>query len=90
MVSSGTLANLAVRCAQTGFNASSGLFNIHDLRSGVDTVTPITITYGTTAASTIVSDTTHTYAYQTGDLVRVEFTTQATETLGYCSVTFSY
>lgn len=90
MVSSGTLANLAVRCATPGVNASSGVFNIHDLRGGVDTVTPITVTYGTTAASAIVSDTTHTYAYQTGDLVRLEFSTQATETLAACSVTFSY
>jgi hypothetical protein len=90
MVGSGTLSNLRVRCNATGVNASSGAFTVHDLRAGVDTATPITITYGTTATGTVVSDSTHTYAYQDGDMVRIEFTTQASETLGYCGVSFNY
>lgn len=90
MTDSGYLSNLKVRCNTTGVNSSSGAFTIHDYRSGVDTATPITITYGTVPGGTVVSDTTHTYAFQPGDLIRIEFTTQAAETLAYCSVSFNY
>jgi hypothetical protein len=90
MIGSGTLQNLRVRCNTTGISASSGVFTVHDLRSGVDTATPITVTYGTSTAGAVLSDSTHSYSYQDGDMVRIEFTTQASETLGYCSVSFSY
>lgn len=89
-VGTGTLANLKVRCNVTGVNASSGAFTLHDLRAGTDTATPITVTYGTVTGGTVVSDSTHAYAYQDGDLVRIEFTTQAAETLQYCAVSFTY
>lgn len=90
MIGTGTLSNLRVRCNATGFSAASGVFTVQDFRAGVNTVTPITVTYGTATANSVVSDSTHTYAYQDGDMVRINFTTQATETLGYCSVSFSY
>lgn len=90
MVGSGTLANFRVRCNVTGVSALSGVFTVQDFRAGVNTVTPITVTYGTTTAGTVLSDSTHTYAYLDGDMVRVNFTTQAAELLAYCSVSFTY
>lgn len=90
MTSAGTLSNLYVRCGNTGINTSSGVFTIHNLHGTVDTVTPITATFGTAANNTQVTDLTHTFAYLAGDVVRVEFTTQASETLAYCSVSFAY
>lgn len=90
MIGTGTLANLKVRCNVTGVSVASGVFTVQDFRAGVNTVTPITVTYGTATGGTVLSDSTHTYAYLDGDMVRVNFTTQAAETLGYCSVSFSY
>ena len=97
MTGSGTLSGLAVRCAHTGTNASSGVFSIWDLPSGTamsgadsGVNTRVTVTYGTAKANTTVFDTTHTFAYAKGDLLRIQFTTQANETLGNCEVSFNY
>jgi hypothetical protein len=95
MPTSGTLSNLTVRCGTTGVNSSSGVFNIYDTPSGTSfagtgTATGLTVTYGTTAADTAVYDNTHTYAYAKGDYIIVKFTSQASETLANCSVSFNY
>jgi hypothetical protein len=95
MPASGTLSNLTVRCGTTGVNSSSGLFNIYDTPSGTSfagagTATGLTVTYGTTAADTAVYDNTHTYAYAKGDYIVVKLTSQASETLANCSVSFNY
>jgi hypothetical protein len=95
MSQSGVLSNLSVRCGTTGVNASSGVFIIYDTPSGSvfgggGTNTGITVTYGTTAAETAIYDNTHTYAYAKGDYVLVKFTTQASETLGSCTMSFNY
>jgi hypothetical protein len=86
-----------VRCAHTGIDSSSGVFRIWDLPSGtalsgadsgVDT--GLTVTYGTVMANTTLFDTTHTFSYSKGDLLRIQFTTQQNETLGYCEASFNY
>jgi hypothetical protein len=56
--------------------------------SGVDT--GLTVTFGTAPANTTVFDSTHTFAYSKGDLLRIEFATQANETLGDCEASFNY
>jgi hypothetical protein len=94
-VAAATAANLQVRCHTVGISSLSGVFTVYDTPSGTALTTPgtstgITVTYGTTSADTIVADTTHTYSYAKGDVLRVFFTTQASETLGGCSASFSY
>jgi hypothetical protein len=97
MTTSGSLSTLAVRCAHTGVNSASGAFSIWDLPSGTamsgvesGVNTGLTVTYGTARANTTLFDTTHTFAYSKGDLLRVQFTTQQNETLGNCDASFNY
>ena len=92
MPTSGTLSNLSVRCNTTGINSSSGVFTIWRAPNGNTTssATSITVTYGTTTPGTVVQDTTHTQSYSAGDLVSLRFTTQASEPLGTCAVSFEY
>jgi hypothetical protein len=56
--------------------------------SGVNT--GLTVTYGATKPNTALFDSIHTFAYGKGDLLRVQFTTQANETLGECEASFNY
>jgi hypothetical protein len=97
MTAGGSVSTLAVRCAHAGVNSASGVFSIWDLpsgadmsgaRSGVDT--GLSVTYGTARANTSLFDTTHTFAYSRGDLLRIQFTTQQNETLGNCEASFNY
>jgi hypothetical protein len=97
MTTGGTLSGLAVRCAHAGINASSGVFTIWDLPSGValsgadsGVNTGLTVTYATTRANTTLFDAAHTFVYAKGDLLRIQFTTQARETLGDCEASFNY
>jgi hypothetical protein len=97
MTTSGTLSNLAVRCAHTGMNPMSGVFSIWELPSGTAMSGPeagvntrLTVTYGTAKANTTQFDSTHTFAYSKGDLLRIQFTTQQSETLGNCEASFDY
>jgi hypothetical protein len=97
MPTKGTLSGLAVRCAHTGINASSGVFSIWDLPSGTamsgaesGVKTGLTVTYGTAGPNITLTDSTHTFEYAHGDLVRAQFTTQANETLGDCIASFNY
>jgi len=97
MTTSGTLSGLAVRCAHAGVNAASGVFSIWDLPSGAamsseesGVKTGLTVTYGATEANTSLFDATHTFVYAKGDLLRVQFTTQARETLADCVASFNY
>jgi hypothetical protein len=97
MTTSGALSNLAVRCAHTGMNPTSGVFSIWDLPSGMAMSGPeagvnsgLTVTYGTAKANATLFDATHTFAYSKGDLLRVQFTTQRNETLGNCEASFNY
>jgi hypothetical protein len=97
MPTGGIVSNLAVRCAQSGQTGSSGVFSIWDLptgtamsdgRSGVNT--GVTVTYGTSRANTTLFDSIHTFEYAQGDLLRIQFSTQANETLGDCVASFDY
>jgi hypothetical protein len=97
MTTSGELSDLAVRCADSGINSSSGVFSIWDLPSGTalsgadsGVHTGLTVTYGKAKANTSLFDSVHTFAYAKGDLLRIQFTTQADETLGTCEVSFNY
>jgi hypothetical protein len=97
MTTSGSLSTLAVRCAHSGINSLSGAFSIWDLPSGIASSgvdsgvnTGLTVTYGTAKPNTTLFDTTHTFSYAKGDLLRVQFTTQQKETLGSCEVSFNY
>ena len=97
MTTKGTLSGLAVRCGHAGSSASSGAFSIWDLPSGTAMSaadsginTGLTVTYGTASANTTLFDTTHTFSYAMGDLLRIQFTTQARETLGNCEASFNY
>ncbi len=92
MAGAGTASNLSVRCITGGISSASGVFTLLDYPngSGTATVTPVTVTYGTTSTNTVMQDTTHTYNYAAGDHLAVRFTTQASETLANCSVSFNY
>jgi hypothetical protein len=70
----GTLWNLQVTASNAGVSASSGVVTV--LKNG--SATTITCTIGT---STSCNDGTHSVAIAAGDLISIEFTTQATETL---------
>jgi hypothetical protein len=97
MNSNGSVSNFAVRCAQSGSSPASGMFTVWDLPSGTTLTgagsgvdTGLTVTFGTAPANTTVFDSTHTFAYSKGDLLRIEFATQANETLGDCEASFNY
>ncbi|HEV2964938.1 MAG TPA: hypothetical protein VG649_24145 [Candidatus Angelobacter sp.] len=70
----GTLLNLQVTAGTGGVNASSGVFTV--LKNG--SATTLTCTTGT---ATSCSDITHTAAFAIGDVISIQFTTQAAETL---------
>ena len=63
-----------------GVNASSGVITV--LKNGV--AQTVTCTLGTT---TSCADTTHTFAFVAGDVISVQFTTQAAETLAGVTAT---
>jgi hypothetical protein len=91
------LNGLTVRCAHTGVSSSSGVFSIWDLPSGEPMSgaesgvnTGLAVTYGTAIPDTALFDATHTFSYSKGDLLRIQFTTQANETLGDCEASFNY
>jgi len=89
--SASTLSNLTLSCGTTGVNSSSGVLTVWDTpNGGTATATPVTVTYGTTTAGTMVQDTTHTYALSPGDKITLHVTTQASETLANCGVSFNY
>jgi hypothetical protein len=97
MTTGGSVSSLAVRCAHTGVNPTSGVFSIWDLPSGTAMSGPeagvntgLTVTYGTAKANTTLFDTTHSFAYSKGDLLRIQFTTEHNETLGSCEASFNY
>ncbi|MGD0632589.1 MAG: hypothetical protein ABR987_24965, partial [Terracidiphilus sp.] len=97
MNTGGSLSSLAVRCGQSGINSQSGAFSVWDLPSGTamsgpgsGTNTGLSLTYGTAKANTTLFDLSHTFAYAKGDLLRIQFTTQANETLGECEASFNY
>ena len=70
----GTLLNLQVTAGTGGVNASSGVFTV--LKNG--SATALTCTVGTGISC---SDVTHTAAFAAGDIISIQFTTQAAETL---------
>jgi hypothetical protein len=70
----GTLSNLQITAGTGGVNASSGVFTV--LKNG--SATTLTCTTGT---ATSCSDVTHTAAFAAGDVISIQFTTQAAETL---------
>jgi lysophospholipase L1-like esterase len=90
MPTAGTLSNFGVSCGVTGVNSSSGVFTMYDVHKGAASPTSLSITYGTTTASTMVSDASDTYNYAAGDIINVGFSTQASETIGICMASFNY
>ncbi|MGA3160703.1 MAG: glycosyl hydrolase family 28-related protein [Terracidiphilus sp.] len=99
LTTDGVLSNLAVRCGRAGSQPSSGTFTVWDLPSGTamsnaasGTNTGLAVTIGNAAgnANKTLIDTRHTYAYAAGDMIRIQFTTQANETLGDCTASFNY
>jgi len=99
LTTDGVLSNLAVRCGHLGSQPSSGTFTVWDLPSGAamsnavsGTNTGLTVTIGNAAgnANKSLIDTRHTYAYAAGDMIRIQFTTQANETLADCTASFNY
>jgi hypothetical protein len=58
--------------------------------SGVNT--GLTVTLGNSAANAdkTLIDNTHTFNYAAGDMIRIQFTTEARETLGDCTASFNY
>lgn len=97
MNTNGTVRDLALRCAHSGVNANSGSFRIWNTPSGAAITgadsgrdTGIGIVYGTALANTTLFDSTHSFSYSKGDLLRLQFTSQANETLGDCEASFSY
>ncbi|MFZ1083372.1 MAG: hypothetical protein WAN35_00250 [Terracidiphilus sp.] len=96
---SGTVSNLAVRCGHLGSLASSGRFTVWDLPSGTAMLdassginTGLTVTVGNSAANAnkTLIDGSHTFTYAAGDMMRVQFTTEAHETLSDCTASFNY
>jgi len=74
MNSAGTLRALFITSTAAGVNASSGVVTI--LKNGATQAMTCTIGTGTSCA-----DQTHTISYVAGDLVSIQFTTQAADTL---------
>lgn len=91
---SGTISNLSVTCGTTGVSSSSGVFTLVYAASGTAmgsaSNSSLTVTYGTTAANTVMQDTTHTLAYSAGYRIAIKFTTQGSETLANCTASFNY
>ncbi len=87
-----SVSRLQVRCAHTGVNSSSGVFTLYKAAAGTGafTATALTVTYGTTAANTIVADTTDSYAASGGDVLQIRVTTQASEVLADCSASLVF
>lgn len=93
----GTVRDLAVRCAHSGVDGKSGAFRIWDLPSGTEMRsadsgrdTGVWVLYGTSPANTTIFDSTHSFSYSKGDLLRLQFTTRSNETLADCEASFSY
>jgi hypothetical protein len=96
---SGTVSNLAVRCGHFGSQPASGKFTVWDLPSGTAMLdassgvnTGLTVTVGNSAANAnkTLIDSTHTFAYAAGDMIRIQFTTAPHETLSDCAASFNY
>ncbi len=95
----GTLSNLAVRCGHLGSGPASGRFTVWDLPSGAAMTdaasgrnTGLTVTIGNSPAhaNRTLIDTQHTFNYAAGDMIRIQFTTEAGETLADCTASFDY
>ncbi len=80
MTYSGTLGYLYANATHAGVNASSGVVTV--LKNGATTT--ITCTIGT---GTFCEDRTHQVSFVAGDLISLQFTTQATEVLAGVSAT---
>ena len=74
MQAAGTMGMLQVATGTGGVNASSGVFTVY--QNGV--ATTITCTVGT---GIVCRDVTHYVAYAAGDLISIEYTSQALDTL---------
>jgi hypothetical protein len=95
----GTLSDLAVRCGHSGSQPASGRFTVWDLPSGTAMLdassgvnTGLTVTVGNSAAKANITsiDSAHTFSYAAGDMIRIQFTTEASETLSDCTASFNY
>jgi hypothetical protein len=77
----GTAKNMRVRCGTAGAGAASGVFTL--IQNGANSALTCTVGTGQTC-----SDATHSVSLAAGDLLLIQFTTQAAETLANCAVSF--
>jgi hypothetical protein len=61
-----------------------------DASSGKDTGLTVTIGNSPANANKTLIDGQHTFAYAAGDMIRIQFATEANETLADCSASFNY
>jgi hypothetical protein len=96
---SGTVSNLAVRCGHLGSQPASGKFTVWDLpsgsamfdaTSGVNTGLSVTVGNSAANANKTLIDSMHTFNYAAGDMIRIQFTTEARESLSDCTASFNY
>lgn len=80
MTLAGTLAGISVTAGTGGVNASSGVFTVR--KNGATTTITCTVGTGTTC-----SDFAHATAFAQGDIISVQFTTQAADTLANLKAT---
>jgi hypothetical protein len=85
MDTAGTLKNLTVTCGTTGASGSDGVFTIWDAPDGSSSsATSLAVTYGTTTANHMISDTADTVSYAKGDRISVHVTLISGTTLANC------
>jgi hypothetical protein len=80
----GVAKGLNCTAATGGFSSSSGVVTVLKNHQGTNSAQAVTCTFGT---GTSCSDGTHTFAFVAGDILGIEFTTQATETLANVACT---
>lgn len=80
MSKSGSASGLFVQAAAAGTNASSGAFTVFLNHNGTNTAQALTCTVGT-GTSCNDGASAHAFAYVAGDIITVQFTTQAADTL---------
>jgi hypothetical protein len=61
-----------------------------DAFSGVNTGLTVTVGASAANANRTLIDSTHTFNYEAGDMIRVQFTTAAHETLSDCTASVNY
>jgi hypothetical protein len=61
-----------------------------DASSGTNTGLTVAVGNSAANANRTLIDSTHTFTYVAGDMIRIQFTTEARETLSDCAASFNY